>query len=98
MSRWRRSATPAGRHGGVDRERRRRRNETSLRSRYGLLRTEMPGYLGEVMEVSGGLDLSFITMGLFCLGALGIFALLRDNPSNDDDDSSPGGGIMQPVA
>jgi len=51
-----------------------------------------------VIDVSGGLDLSFITMGLFCIGALGVFALLRDNPSNDDDDSSPGGGIMQPVA
>jgi hypothetical protein len=58
----------------------------------------MTGYLGEVMDVGGGLDFSSIVTALLCLGAIGLVALLRDNPSNDDDDSSPGGGIMQPVA
>jgi hypothetical protein len=58
----------------------------------------MAGYLGEVIDVGGGFDLSFIVSGLLCLGAIGLIVLLRDNPSNDDDDSSPGGGIMQPVA
>lgn len=58
----------------------------------------MAGYLGEVMDVGGGMDLSSIVTALLCLGALGLVVLLRDNPSNDDDDSSPGGGIMQPVA
>ena len=58
----------------------------------------MVGSLGEVIEVSSGLDLSSLLSGLVCLGAIGVYALFRDNPSNDDDDSSPGGGIMQPVA
>ena len=30
--------------------------------------------------------------------ALGIFALWQNDTENDDDDSSPGGGLMQPVA
>ena len=58
----------------------------------------MAGYLGEVIDLGGGVDLSSFVSALFCLGGIGLFALLRDNPSNDDDDSSPGGGIMQPVA
>lgn len=58
----------------------------------------MPGYLGEVIDLGGGLGFSSLISGLFCLGALGLYALLADKPSNDDDDSSPGGGIMQPVA
>jgi hypothetical protein len=58
----------------------------------------MPGYLGEVMDVGGGFDVSTLATALLCLGGLGLVALLRQNPSNDDDDSSPGGGIMQPVA
>ena len=30
--------------------------------------------------------------------SLGIFALWQNDTENDDDDSSPGGGLMQPVA
>ena len=30
--------------------------------------------------------------------ALGVFALWQNDTENDDDDSSPGGGLMQPVA
>jgi len=30
--------------------------------------------------------------------ALGIFALWQNDTENDDDDSSPGGGLMQPIA
>ena len=58
----------------------------------------MAGYLGEVIDVGGGFDISTLTMALLCLGALGLIVLLREKPSNDDDDSSPGGGLMQPVA
>ncbi len=35
---------------------------------------------------------------LFSLAALGLYALLTGRTKNDDDDSSPGGGLMQPVA
>lgn len=58
----------------------------------------MAGYLGEVIDVGGGLGFSSLLSGALCLGALGLYALFADKPSNDDDDSSPGGGIMQPVA
>ena len=57
----------------------------------------MAGYLGEVIDVGGGFDISTLSTALLCLGALGLVALLREKPSNDDD-SSPGGGLMQPVA
>jgi len=30
--------------------------------------------------------------------ALVVMALLSESPGNDDDDSTPGGGLMQPVA
>ncbi len=30
--------------------------------------------------------------------ALGVFALWQSDTETDDDDSSPGGGLMQPVA
>ncbi len=30
--------------------------------------------------------------------ALGIFAMWQNDTENDDDDSSPGSGLMQPVA
>jgi hypothetical protein len=58
----------------------------------------MAGYLGEVLDLSNGVNFSSLLSGGLCLGALGLYALFADKPSNDDDDSSPGGGIMQPVA
>jgi hypothetical protein len=58
----------------------------------------MAGYLGDVIDIGGGLDVSSLSTALLCLGALGLVVLLREKPSNDDDDSSPGGGLMQPVA
>jgi hypothetical protein len=30
--------------------------------------------------------------------ALGVFALVQGDTENDDDDSTPGGGLMQPIA
>ena len=58
----------------------------------------MAGYLGEVMDIGSGFDISSLSTALLCLGALALVVLLREKPSNDDDDSSPGGGLMQPVA
>lgn len=44
---------------------------------------------------SGGWSL---VSALLSLAALGVFALLQGESGNDDDDSTPGGGLMQPVA
>ena len=30
--------------------------------------------------------------------ALGMFAIWQSDAENDDDDSTPGGGLMQPIA
>lgn len=30
--------------------------------------------------------------------ALGMFAIWQSDSENDDDDSTPGGGLMQPIA
>ena len=30
--------------------------------------------------------------------ALGMFAIWQSDTENDDDDSTPGGGLMQPIA
>jgi hypothetical protein len=35
---------------------------------------------------------------LLSVAALALYALLNDRTENDDDDSTPGGGLMQPVA
>jgi hypothetical protein len=54
--------------------------------------------MGELMDVSGGLEGGFgLISGLVSLVALGIYALTQGDTGNDDDDSSPGGGLMQPV-
>lgn len=54
--------------------------------------------MGELIELGtseGGIGL---LSAVISLGALGIYALTQGNGENDDDDSSPGGGLMQPVA
>ena len=30
--------------------------------------------------------------------ALGVYAIWQNDTENDDDDSTPGGGLMQPIA
>lgn len=56
--------------------------------------------MGELIGSSTGFPADFsLLSGLMSLVALGIYALTQaDRGSNDDDDSSPGGGLMQPVA
>ena len=58
----------------------------------------MADSLGEVITTGGASGLTTWLSSALCLIGLGIYALLSGRPSNDDDDSSPGGGIMQPVA
>lgn len=53
--------------------------------------------MGELSELStGGIGSGMISC-LVSLAALAVFALVRPK-SGDDDDSTPGGGLMQPVA
>jgi hypothetical protein len=47
--------------------------------------------------IASGSSLSLLG-SLVGAAALGIFAFLQNDAENDDDDSSPGGGLMQPVA
>ena len=47
--------------------------------------------------IASGSSLSLLG-SLVGAAALGIFALWQNDAENDDDDSSPGGGLMQPVA
>jgi hypothetical protein len=44
---------------------------------------------------AGGSGLVVLTVGVL---ALVVMKLLSERPGNDDDDSTPGGGLMQPVA
>lgn len=55
--------------------------------------------MGELIEVGSDLGGGFSTItAVVSLLALALYALLQGRPENDDDDSSPGGGLMQPVA
>ena len=55
--------------------------------------------MGELIDVGGGFQGGFsLVSGAISLLALGLYAVLRGRPENDDDDSHPGGGLMQPVA
>jgi hypothetical protein len=54
--------------------------------------------MGELIELGTGSGGFGVLSAVISLGALGIFALTQGSGENDDDDSSPGGGLMQPVA
>ena len=55
--------------------------------------------MGEVLELGSGFESGFGLLSAFVsVAALGVYALMQGNGENDDDDSSPGGGLMQPVA
>ena len=55
--------------------------------------------MGEVIDLGSGLQGGFgLISGLVSLIALGVYAHLQTDTGNDDDDSTPGGGLMQPVA
>lgn len=56
--------------------------------------------LGDTLDLSTGAFGGLGLLGpLLAIAALAIYMLsTADTGSNDDDDSSPGGGLMQPVA
>ncbi len=47
--------------------------------------------------ISSGSSLGLLG-SLVGAAAVGIFAIWQNDAENDDDDSSPGGGLMQPIA
>ena len=55
--------------------------------------------MGEFIEFgSNGASFQVIS-GLFCTAALGLYALLQPDASDDDDSNGgPGGGLMQPIS
>jgi len=55
--------------------------------------------MGELIDAGAGLQGGFsLVSGALSLLALAVYALVQGRAKNDDDDSSPGGGLMQPVA
>lgn len=55
--------------------------------------------MGELLDLgSDWSGVSSVVSGLVSVAALALYAFTRDAGENDDDDSSPGGGLMQPVA
>ncbi len=54
--------------------------------------------MGDLIELGTGSGGFGVLSAVISLGALGIYALTQGSGENDDDDSSPGGGLMQPVA
>ncbi len=55
--------------------------------------------MGELMEMgSSGLSASAVVPMVFALAAVVLYGVFGVDTKNDDDDSSPGGGLMQPVA
>lgn len=56
--------------------------------------------MGELIDVGADLGSGGISAlsAVISLVVLGVYALLSGRTENDDDDSSPGGGLMQPVA
>lgn len=56
--------------------------------------------MGELIDAGsgfGGAGFNALSAAISLL-ALGLYALIQGRAKNDDDDSSPGGGLMQPVA
>ena len=55
--------------------------------------------MGELMEIGpSGLSVTTVLPMLVALAAVVLFGVFGTDTKNDDDDSSPGGGLMQPVA
>lgn len=55
--------------------------------------------LGDTIGSSTGPGAGFsLVAAMVCVIALGLYALSQGESGNDDDDSTPGGGLMQPVA
>jgi len=55
--------------------------------------------MGEVIELSSAGGSIGAVSGVFCVAALGLFALFQSGPSDDDDSNGGGGGgLMQPIS
>ena len=57
------------------------------------------GEMGEFIEFGTTSGPIGLISGLFCLSALGLFAIFQTGPSDDDDSNGGGGGgLMQPIS
>lgn len=57
------------------------------------------GQMGEFIELGTTTGPVGLISGLFCLSALGLFAVFQTGPSDDDDSNGGGGGgLMQPIS
>ena len=55
--------------------------------------------MGEFVELSSAGGSFGLISSMFCVGAIGLFALFQAGPSDDDDSNGGGGGgLMQPIA
>ena len=55
--------------------------------------------MGELIEVAGATQNPLLLPAFLGVLCVGFFALFQSDAGNNDDDySSPGGGLMQPVA
>jgi hypothetical protein len=55
--------------------------------------------MGELLDIGSGFEFGTgLTSALMGLVGLVVMATMGNPGNNDDDDSSPGGGLMQPVA
>ncbi len=54
--------------------------------------------MGNLFSVGTHVQNFGVTATVVTLVALGLFSFFSADKENDDDDSTPGGGLMQPVA
>ncbi|EAU73899.1 hypothetical protein [Synechococcus sp. RS9916] len=54
--------------------------------------------MGEFIDPIASSGSFSLFSSLIGAAALGVYAIWQNDTENDDDDSTPGGGLMQPVA
>lgn len=54
--------------------------------------------MGELIQPATAAPWGSLLPMLVAAAGLGLYALMGSGSENDDDDSTPGGGLMQPVA
>jgi hypothetical protein len=55
--------------------------------------------MGEFIDIGSSGDSMQMVSGVFCAAAIGIYALMQPDASEDDDSNGGGdGGLMQPIS
>lgn len=63
-----------------------------------IVRTFVKGPMGELIQPGTTAPWGALLPMLVAAAGLGLYAVMGPGSENDDDDSTPGGGLMQPVA